>query len=365
MLIEVDILGMAVKIEALKPKDIGFLQDNNTLYSCDFRALGKCKHSASTAMWRYENILSWILHDKFVAVNECHESLKYFHKNRHVVIPRGDTPTTSLFQRMDAEKLIRFGIKAIWNAIPYSCADEVLRKHNFNINYCYNDFLARNDKMRQKELFGNLSPKWQMIRNAGTLEKIVKEKEKGFVKYRQGASGFMVFKIGEIQNNKNFSELFSKDPQGWYFEECAEGISSSVQCTRCNTTGEVTIFGFTEQIIDDGRYFVGSKILPLWSVSYEMFCQIVKGIESISPLLEGYEGFFGIDYMVSPSGKIQLLEVNTRLTAATIPTLITTMMGYGEAKYMEDVLESSVKNGDLVLTTLGNAESEYVDILRF
>lgn len=356
---------MGVKIEALKPKDIPFLQNNSTLYISDFRVLGKCKSKTSAAMWRYENLLSWIMKDKFVAVNECFENLKYFYKNKHIVVPRGNEPRVSLFNRIDVKKLRSEGINAIWNAIPYPCADEVSQKYSFTMNYGHNDFLRRNDKIRQKELFGDLSPKWHRILDEKDLERIIYEHEKGFIKYRQGASGFMVFKVDEAKSSQRFSELFSKDPKGWYFEEFAQGVSSSVQCLRCKKTGEITIFGFTEQIIDDGRYFIGSKILPLWAVSYEVFCQIVKGIGRMSPLLEGYEGFFGIDYIVSPSGKIQLLELNMRLTAATIPTLITSMLGYGGSKYMEDVLEPEVKNGDLILTTLGNKESKYIDVLRF
>ena len=357
---------MAIKIEALKPKDIPFLQDDKTLYSCDFRALGKCSSAASTAMWRYENLLSWIMKDRFVAVNECSENLKYFHKNKHIIVPRGKEPRTSLFGRIDVKKLRSAGINAVWNAIPYPFADEVSKKNSLAMNYGYDDFLRRNDKIWQKELFGDLSPKWQKISGGKDLEKIIAEHEKGFVKYRQGASGFMVFKVEEIQGNQRFFKLFSKDFHGWYFEEFAEGISSSVQCMRCKAVGEVTIFGFTEQIIDDGRYFVGSKILPLWSVSYEVFCQIVRGIERISPLLEDYEGFFGIDYIVDPAGRVHLLEVNTRLTAATIPTLITSMVEQGGAIYMEDVLHSKAKGDDLVLTSLGDEiGSKYVDILRF
>ena len=132
---------------------------------------------------------------------------------------------------------------------------------------------------------------------------------------------------------------------------------------RMSNNDNVTIFGFSEQQILDHKYFAGSKILPLDYLCDDILIQLQSGIKSIKPLLKSYAGFFGIDFIIDKENKINILEANIRATAATIPTLLTNMVGGMQSEFKEDLPKDNIKNGDIVLSE--DLADNCVDVLRF
>lgn len=343
----------------LKPKDISFLQSKQTLYVSDFRAISESTEYEIPAMWKYENLLPWILSDKDIAVNESYLDLKYPFKNRLLAVPRGKDPRKSIFNKLSAKSLS--GISSLWVAIPHPVADEFAKQHKLKINYSYSDFLKRNDKFEQKKLFGNLTPKWQIIRSKNDLEKLISKK--GFIKRRHGSGGYTVFDANEAEKDENFLKLFVRNPADWFFEEFVEGNPCSIQCAINGSEKDIIIFGFSKQEIENSKNFLGSDILPLKGLQGETLKQLRKGIMKLKPLLCSYKGFFGIDFIINKRGTVYILEANIRITAATIPTLLTNMVGSVQSSYREDVPSKKVADNDIILTS--DEISGTKDILRF
>jgi len=343
----------------LKPKDIPFLLTKQTLYVSDFRAIGESMDYKISAMWKYENLLPWILDDKDIIVNESYSDLKYTFNNRLAIVLKGKDPRKSIFNKLSKKSLL--GISCLWVAVPHPTADDFAKKHKLKINYSYSDFLKRNDKLEQKKLFGNLTPKWIIIHSKNDLEKLIGKK--GFIKRRHGSGGYTVFDINKAKKDANFLKLFIQNPADWFFEEFIEGNPYSIQCAINDNEKDIIIFGFSKQEIINGKNFFGSNILPLKDLRGKILEQLQKGIVKLKPLLHNYKGFFGIDFIIDRRDKVHILEANIRITAAAIPTLLTNMVGSVQSNYKEDVLATKVKEDDVILTS--DKISNTNDILRF
>ena len=71
---------MNIEINKLTPQKCKVLQNSKAIYICDFRALGESFDHEIPAMWKYENIAPWILHDRYVTVNEDFENINILMK---------------------------------------------------------------------------------------------------------------------------------------------------------------------------------------------------------------------------------------------------------------------------------------------
>ena len=343
----------------IKPEDIAFLQDKKTLYISDFRAISESMDYEIPTMWKYENLFPWILSNQSVAINEDSGILNYFNKNNFILASKDKDPRKSIFERMGDEKIFKEFI-SLFVAIPHPQADVLAERNGFKLNYNYPEFLRKNDKFTQKELFEELTPEWRKLKSFEDIDFLLSKKRRGFIKRRQGSGGFTVFDIFKVKDDKNFKILFDNNPLDWYFEDYIKGNSFSIQCVKNND--EIIIFGFSEQQIIDGRYFVGSKILPLDNISDTLLEKLKEGINKLNPLLDKYDGFFGIDFIIDDKNNPQILEANIRLTAATIPTLIVNTLGHNSAIFMEDAESNITKDNDLILTRY-NDEVDFIKLL--
>lgn len=335
--------------KTLKPINMGFLHNKNTLYTVDFRVIGESMDYEIPAMWKYENLLPWIINAQNITVNEDNKKLAYPFYNNLVVVPKGKTSNSkvSIYERLQQQG-IDSKISKLWVAVPHPEADILAQQRGFILNYYYGDFLKRNDKFEQKKLLAELTPTWKIIQSQSDLLLLFDGNQKGFIKRRCGSGGFTVFDITNIKENKKFLSLFQDDPLNWYFEQFICGKSYSIQCVK-GARGEVKIFGFSEQQIAENKYFIGSKILDLNDLSEKIFNKLKQGINQLKPLLENYEGFFGLDFILDKFKKVHILEANIRLTAVTIPTLFANMREVKKAIYMEDVKLSSIRANDIAL----------------
>jgi len=346
--------------QTIKPKEIKFLQDNQALYIFDFRALGESMEYDIPAMWKYENLMPWILERGYAAVNELHQDIHYPGKNKLLVVRRGKDAKISVAGKLYKKK-IPASIKSLWVAAPHPDSDQLAEQKNLTINYTYSDFLFRNDKIKQKGLLKKMTPDWEMVKDKEDLDILRKNKKFGFIKRKLGSGGYTVFNIGKIAGNEDFEKLFLQASDEWYFEEFAKGVSYSVQCLIDKESDDVVVFGYSKQHVAEGKCFVGSEILSLNDLRDDIFMQLKKGIKLMNPLLENYVGFFGIDFIVRKEGRVDILEFNIRTTAATIPTLLSNNTG-SRAFYEEDLPMDKIEGEDIILTE--DLDSKCVDVFR-
>lgn len=347
--------------QAIKPKNISFLQNKNALYTFDFRAISESMDYKISAMWKYENLLPWILDKKPVVVNESYSNLKYPNANNFLIANKNKDSRVSMFKRL-SQKNIPSNIDCLWVAIPHPDADKFAKKYNLKLNYSYKNFLIRNNKLKQKKLFKDFTPSWHIVNSKNEIENIAKNKQ-GFIKREYGSGGYAVFDVNKAMQDKDFLNLFGESDEKWYFEEFITGKLYSIQCLIDNNSDDIIIFGFSEQQILDNKYFAGSKNLPLDHLRNDILTQLQDGIKLIKPLLESYTGFFGIDFIIDKENKINILEANIRATAVTIPTLLTNMAGGMQSEFKEDFPKDDIKNGDIILAE--DLVDDCVDILRF
>lgn len=344
----------------IKSSQIKFLNRDKTLYSSDFRAIGESMEYKIPAMWKYENLMPWIVDERYVSVNAT-KGLEYISENKYIFVEKDDDPRISIYQRL-IDLGIDKSIEGLWVAVPHPDADAFAKEEELSINYLYSDFLSKNDKFTQKRLLADLTPGWEIVKDRDYLNQLIKTKKTGFLKRRLGSGGFTIFNLETSALDKKFIDLFNGAPSDWFFEEFANGYPCSIQCVKDEGSNDVIVFGYSEQIITEGKYFAGSKIKKLNSLSEDVFNQLSEAINKLEPLLHDYEGFFGVDFMLDDNGKVLVLESNIRLTAATIPTLLTNIAGAGESEFHEDV-HGSIKEGSIVLAE--DISNNCRDILEF
>lgn len=349
-----------ILLSPLKSKDLPFLKQSATLYSSDFRAASESLAYTIPAMWKYENLLLWILDNQLVAVNDHYAEIQYPHTNNCVTAPRPEDARTPVLSRLQWDSLPY--IQSLWAAVPHPDTDTLARQHNLILNYSYEAFLKKNDKIQQKKLLGTTTPPWKEIQNTTELEHALGEKKTGFVKRQHGSGGYAIFPINQLNRSSEFQALVKQGGK-WFFEALVSGIPFSIQCVRFAHEDRIVIFGYTKQHIAEGKHFTGSSLLPLSTLSDTILRQLKQGIQQLQPLLEDYEGFFGIDFIAAEDEKVHILEANIRMTVATIPTLLFNLTGCTQAEFREDIPEDKIETTAVVFTK--DMTNKTADILLF
>lgn len=350
-----------ITFKKLNADNIDLLNLDNTIYTNDFRAISENMNYKIPAMFKYENLLPWIVDSNnkntYVVVNEDAKTINYIHSSRDsfvVAEKDNEDARVSVYDRIG--QYLPKHIKNLWVGIPHPDADRFARINSLDINYSFQSFLEKNNKIKQKELMQKHTPEWKVVNKK---DEIVNTKNK-YLKRTIGSGGYTVFKTEELGNE--FYQLFDDDEESlWYEEEEIVGDFYSVQCVR-QESGTVTVFGSGKQIIEDGKYYSGSN---LYDVMYlpgidKEFIQIA--IQNLQPLLDNYVGFFGIDY-VKNKESIYFLEANIRMTSVTVPALLFNKSNYKEAVFKEDIQTIKLNDYENLLTL--DPDSGCVDIIEF
>ena len=147
-------------------------------------------------------------------------------------------------------------------------------------------------------------------------------KDHYFFKDPQGVSGY-----GFWSNQNNTLEQILSE-YGWkdiIIERVIEKESSpSVQFLIYEDAGEkyACIFGFTDQILQEWRYYLGNQSPSVYVDHHYLRSEFMRQSEIIMHYLFeiGYVGFWWIDFMVG-DGQVYATEINARFTWATYPAI--------------------------------------------
>lgn len=340
--------SLNVEFIELVPSDIGTLNSIETLYTFDFRAISENMEYDIPAMFKYENILPWVLDDQLVVVNDLAASVPYINKNHYLKIYRDKDSRRSVYARLRSVEIPEF-IRRLYVGIPHPDADNFAKDLNLEINYSYQDFLKFNDKIAQKRAFGSRTPKWSMLQNTSREKEYLSK----YIKRQFGSGGYTVFAPNEINNPQDVLDT----EYSWFAEDVCHGTSASIQIYKDGNLMQV--FGYSEQIIESGKFFSGAKLHRISDIAESQRNQITDILKSCTELLDGYTGFLGMDFIISSSGEIYALELNVRMTAVTIPTLIFNTRKYSRIVFLED--QSNAGIGDILFAI---SPDQAVDILR-
>lgn len=335
--------------KSINLEDVKFLNDEHCLYSIDFRATGEELFRDIDAMFKYENVTKWLggigeKAKRHISVNEKLADYDTSLLEVHVAQRILDASHVSIYDRLnepDEE------IKSIWVGVPHPSADKYAKQNNLNINYNYESFLIRNDKITQKKLFKGMTPAWHQFSSKDLLLDAIEKHPEAYMKKRLGAGGYSVFKLSDTPIVKILKQLESTDPSDWYIESPALGSPWSVQCIS-DLNGSITIFGANKQRIENDTIYCGAKIYDVNYLSPKVKDQLLKVIDLSQPILRDYVGFFGIDFMMEDDN-VEVLELNVRLTSASIPTLLRNKLGLKTtAIFKEDVELSMLRENDVI-----------------
>ena len=147
-------------------------------------------------------------------------------------------------------------------------------------------------------------------------------KDHYFFKDPQGVSGY-----GFWSNQNNTLEQILSE-YGWkdiIIERVIEKESSpSIQFLIYEDAGEkyACIFGFTDQILQEWRYYLGNQSPSVYVDHHYLRSEFMRQSEMIMHYLFeiGYVGFWWIDFMVG-DGQVYATEINARFTWATYPAI--------------------------------------------
>lgn len=184
-------------------------------------------------------------------------------------------------------------------------------------------------------------------------------KDHYFFKDPQGVSGY-----GFWSNQNNTLEQILSE-YGWkdiIIERVIEKESSpSVQFLIYEDAGEkyACIFGFTDQILQEWRYYLGNQSPSVYVDHHYLRSEFMRQSEMIMHYLFeiGYVGFWWIDFMVG-DGQVYATEINARFTGATYPAITSYLLSgslitpwkyitrEGLADSHADYLEQSIRSPD-------------------
>lgn len=343
---------MGLKISKLKPSDIPELNKKQVLYSLDFRGIGENLDYEIPEMRKYENLLPWILDKQTCLANEDSASLKYANKNTIVVVKSGNLAQTSIYERLGTFQKF----KHLWVGIPHPSADKFIKNNNMSITYDWATFLKLNDKIKQKKIIKNNTPEYIIVRDFTHLSGILAKDNNFFLKRNIGSGGFTSFDCTKT-NIRSFEKFSFKENNilCFYLERKVNGTPFSIQLYKHKTN--IVAFGYTKQLVEDGHFFKGNEIFDL--TAFEEIDFLINILKQAKTFLAHYNGFLGLDFLANENGAY-FLEFNVRLTAATIPTLLTNALGWKKSIYLEN--EAKPTKTDLILTN--NIADKKYDILR-
>lgn len=89
--------------------------------------------------------------------------------------------------------------------------------------------------------------------------------------------------------------------------------------------------------------------------------QVEQAIKKLDGLLKNYEGFYGIDFIVTDAKILYVLEANVRMTAMTIPVLVANNLNK-PFDFLEDVQTAQVAENDIVIAE--DLVRKTADVLR-
>lgn len=344
---------MKIEYKKLTPNEVEDFQDENTLYSFDFRALGEDLFMEIPEMRKYENLGKWIIKNKHHTSNEWEELDK-----KRIQLNHNHLSKDTIYSRLK-EVNLPDEIKKLWVAVPHPDSDILAIEKNLEINYKHFLFEKLNDKLFQKKFLGNLSPEFIEINSFLQLKNILEKDNNFFLKKRHGSGSFTSYDCQKkdfkfFSSNEFIRKYISKGD--FFLERKINGKPLSVQVFKKEEN--YVVFGFTEQLFDKDGFYEGNLIYSPELIKDKKFIEEV--ISKCNSLLKEYNGFFGIDFMEEESGKNYVLELNVRVTAVTVPTLVSNEKNFDKAKYLENVKKP--EKGDIVLTSFKDEET--FDILR-
>lgn len=329
--------------------DIKELMDLNTIYISDFRSLGESFFYDIPSMWKYENLLPWIVKNGYCSINENVQVLKPSNDNIQYILCKKDKDSTKSIVKRIPNNFSFLNIKKIWTAVPHPEIDILAKEKKLELNYSYSDFLILNDKIKCKILLKDLTPEWFPIMSWIDLLNFWEKKEY-VIKRKNGSGGYTVFFPNEDTPPTKLSELFNEDKDSWYAEKITNGKPMSVQCYKHNQ--DVIIFGIAEQIIENKSEFIGAKLMPLTAIQKfkGLSMNLQNTLEKLSDHLSSYNGFLGIDFLYdNVLESFSFLESNIRLTAVSVPTLLFNNTNNKSALFYEDYKEIYKKPDKLLL----------------
>jgi hypothetical protein len=307
-------MGHAISIEYcnISSSEIPVLQDQKTLYTFDPRSIfDEClgKHRTIVSC---ENMLTNVLKDQNVAVNQYAIKHTDPNRNRMLVAQITGDPRISLYRRLRS-LILPDEIKRLYVAIPHPEADQIALEKNWSINCSYPDFLAYNNKIEQKKLLGDMTPTWKIIDPKAYL---FDGKENYYFKRKIGAGGYATF---HVSDRSGMELAIQKYPARWFREVTAEGEPRSLQILRY-CPGKYIIFGYSEMKIQSKKNYAGGIMKKVAYLPEFLKEEIGCALERLDPLFKNYSGFMGLDFLEN-GRKMQVLEANVRVTMATFATL--------------------------------------------
>lgn len=336
---------MNVEWRPLQSQEITLLQSSNGLYVFDLRGPNVIPWIKITDFWKYENILPWVLNHKHIIVNEDYKRLNYVYENDYVVALKSRDPRISLVERISPDILENFS--ALWMGVPHPAADILALRYNLPLNFSFIDFKVYNDKYSQKKIFSDLTPEWKVVSSKHDIRPYWRKNPIWFLKRRYGSGGWQVLNLASV-TSADIERAFSRSTD-WFVEQKIEGDVYSIQCLRLPKENKTIVFGFVRQRIENGTHFVGGCILSLSDADSLVQKQIQQAIQKLESLLKSYEGFYGIDFIVTDTKKLYVLEANVRMTAMTIPVLVANSLDKN-LDFLEDVKITQVASNDIVIT---------------
>ena len=333
----------------LTVNDVAELNNANTLYIVDFRATGESLSHEIDSMFIYENLSQWLLRTSPISSNG------YYAVNS-AQLQRGDLGSTALVAppaaQPSASVIARLphhpaAVHSLWAGIPHPAIDTYAHANNLTVNYTYPNFLHYNNKLAQKHALGSLSPDYFAITAQADLDRALSMQHGGFIKSAIGAGGFSVYNIAtSAATIRSNAQRIIHGEHAWYYEAHASGTPHSVQIYKQGS--HYTLFGYAKQHIE-GTQYTGARLLPIDALPVSVATAAEATCKQMDEFLSGYNGFFGIDIMVDGSA-VTVLELNVRLTATTIPTLLANAMGAHTAvDYLEEISTTTLKSDDILL----------------
>lgn len=206
----------SVLFKSIRIEDLPELNDRHTLYTFDPRGildecLGKHRYIVSC-----ENLLCQMLSNQHTATNQYAAKLPINQPNELFVIPITGDPRPSLYARMQ-NRILPDGIDHLYVCVPHPEADRLAEHLKLRLNYRWLDFLKYNDKIAQKNLLGDLSPKWCLF---DPKTELFDEAEDCYYKRANGAGGYATFHSSNLQGLKLPSRKY---PAQWFKEATVEG----------------------------------------------------------------------------------------------------------------------------------------------
>lgn len=338
-----------VIVEKLTVDSIEELNRDDTVYIVDFRATGESLRHEIHSMFIYENLSQWLCsinsdaQQGVYAVNQLDIQRTDIASTQLVVALPEAKPSRSVIDRIDE---LPAGISRIWTGIPHPSIDKYALNSNMAHNYQYANFLRYNDKLKQKIALGDMSPSFFEIKNKEDFDKALATGG-GYIKSSVGAGGFGVLNVAtQVNKIQTKTKEIIDGAVPWYFEQSVKGTPQSIQVYKKGDN--YTIFGHAKQYIE-GTNYVGAQLLDVNDLDEPIFNFVQAVCKRVDSFLGAYEGFFGIDIMVDESG-IYVLELNVRLTATTIPTLVVNKTGKHEKiEYLEEIPLNEAQANDIIL----------------